>query len=60
MALIVSGICAIGFEFAQHFIPYRTYNPNDLFFNLAGVIFGFSVVGIIEISRATGSTSVGS
>lgn len=50
-AFVVSGICATGFEYIQHFLPYRTFNPQDLFYNLAGVIFGFTVVGIIEISR---------
>ncbi len=50
-AFVVSGVCAIGFEYIQHFLPYRTFNPQDLFYNLLGVIFGYTVVGTIEISR---------
>jgi len=50
-AFAVSGIGAIGFEYIQHFLPYRTFNPLDLGYNLAGVIFGYTVVGIIEILK---------
>lgn len=50
-AFVISGICAMSFEYIQYFLPYRTFNPNDLFFNLAGVIIGFTVVGISESSK---------
>ena len=33
-------IFGIAIEFIQYYIPYRTFNPVDIFANLSGVVFG--------------------
>ena len=39
--LILGLIFASGNEFIQFFLPYRSFNINDLFANTIGVAFGF-------------------
>lgn len=40
-------------EIVQLFIPYRTFNPYDLLFNLAGVLSGIIVVLILSKLRTS-------
>ena len=41
-------------ELLQYFIPYRTFNPFDLLFNMAGTIVGcLTVILIVNVRRNT-------
>ncbi|MDD3103829.1 MAG: VanZ family protein [Candidatus Cloacimonetes bacterium] len=46
--IIVVFLCAIGFELAQKLVPWRTFNPVDLYYNLIGASLS---VGFILISH---------
>ncbi|MDY0151566.1 MAG: VanZ family protein [Candidatus Cloacimonas sp.] len=46
--ITVMALAAIGFEGLQWFLPYRSFNPIDMGYNLLG---GFLAVGVILVSR---------
>lgn len=37
-------LCAIGLELLQFLLPWRTFNPMDMIFNLTGAMLGIIVV----------------
>ncbi|MBW6516749.1 MAG: VanZ family protein [Candidatus Cloacimonetes bacterium] len=41
--ILISLFFAVLVEYIQKFLPYRAYNPVDLFYNIMGVIVGFFV-----------------
>jgi VanZ family protein len=43
LILVVSISAAVLIELAQIFIPYRSYNPNDIYYNTSGVVAGFII-----------------
>jgi VanZ family protein len=55
---IVSGILfSVLTEYIQKFIPGRTYNPVDLYFNIAGIVSGFVLVYLLYIMSSRRSAS---
>ncbi len=49
VVLLVGGAFAILNEVFQQFIPGRTYNPVDMFYNVMGIVVG--VIGAMVIKR---------
>jgi len=43
LIVILSVSAAVLIELAQLFIPYRSYNPKDIFYNTSGVAAGFII-----------------
>ena len=50
LAVVLFIVIAAVDEFHQMIIPGRVFNPNDLFYNVAGIMFG-SVVTVLSIKR---------
>lgn len=44
-------IYGVAIEFVQYYIPYRTFNPVDIFANLCGVVFGV-LIWIILLAQS--------
>ena len=44
---------AVVIELLQRFIPYRSYNPKDIFYNVAGVTAGFVIFHSLIVSILT-------
>ena len=44
--LLMWMIFAIATEFVQKFISGRSFNPNDMYYNLAGIILGLSMTTV--------------
>lgn len=43
-------LCALGFEYAQKLVPWRTFNPMDLYYNLIGASLSVAFILISHFS----------
>jgi glycopeptide antibiotics resistance protein len=46
--ILFSIILAISMEAIQYIIPWRTFNVNDMFSNILGVVIGFVLIKVVS------------
>jgi glycopeptide antibiotics resistance protein len=49
-------LSAIGFEFAQLLVPWRTFNPVDLYYNLIGTALALAFIFVSQLLSTSRST----